>query len=128
MKKIALDTNVAIDILNGKGAVISKLKKHTFFYLPIIVCGELFFGAANSTRKTQNQKKLHAFIKSCKVLNINAPIAEAYASIRLELRKKGKPIPENDIWIAAICKINNLPLFTKDRHFEHISGLKIVKP
>ena len=127
MKRIALDTNIAVDILNGKDEIIEKLLKYDTFYLPITVCGELLFGALNSNKKRRNEKKFKAFIKTCKILNSNILISEEYASIRLELKKKGTPIPENDIWIAAICKVNKIPLITRDSHFKNISSIKLVK-
>jgi len=127
MKRIALDTNIAVDILNGKEETLKKLSKYDIFYLPITVCGELLFGALNSNRKKRNEKTFKAFIKKCKILNSNILISEEYASIRLELKKKGTPIPENDIWIAAICKVNKIPLITRDFHFKNIDNIKLVK-
>jgi len=126
MKRIALDTNIVVEILNGNNDTIERLQKFDIFYLPITVCGELLFGAKNSKKKKTNEKKFKAFIKSCKILNSNILIAEEYANIRLELKGKGNPIPENDIWIASICKINNIPIATRDKHFKNIDGLKIV--
>jgi len=126
MKRIALDTNIAVEILNGNQDTIERLQKFDALYLPITVCGELLFGAKNSKKSKTNEKKLKAFMKSCKTLNSNILIAEEYANIRLELKGKGNPIPENDIWIAAICKVNNIPIATRDKHFKNIDGLKIV--
>ena len=127
MKRLALDTNIAVEILNGNEDTIAKLKKFDIFYLPITVCGELLFGALNSKKKKTNLKKFRNFIKSCKILNSNILIAEEYAAIRFRLKEKGNPIPENDIWIAAICNINNIPIATNDKHFKNIEGLKIIK-
>jgi len=126
MKRIALDTNIAVEVLNGNQDTIERLQKFDVLYLPITACGELLFGAKNSKKSKTNEKKLKAFIKSCKTLNSNILIAEEYANIRLELKEKGNPIPENDIWIAAICKVNNIPIATRDKHFKNIDGLKIV--
>jgi len=126
MKRIALDTNIAVEILNENQDTIERLQKFNVLYLPITVCGELLFGAKNSKRSKSNEKNLKILIKSCKILNSNILIAEEYANIRLELKGKGNPIPENDIWIAAICKVNNIPIATRDKHFKNIDGLKIV--
>lgn len=126
MKKIALDTNIAIEILNKDQATIASVNKFEIFYLPITVCGELLFGAQNSNKNKTNERKFKKFIKSCKILNSSILIAEEYSAIRIELKKKGTPIPENDIWIAAICKVNNLPLATRDKHFSNIEGLKVI--
>ncbi len=127
MKKIGLDTNIVVDILNGRQHIIESLNKYELYYLPITVCGELLFGALNSRKKNANTKKLKGFIKSCKILNSNILIAETYAKVRLQLKENGTPIPENDIWIASICMINKIPLATRDRHFVYIEGLKVIK-
>ncbi len=124
--KIALDTNIAIDLLNNDSNTIRLIESFEEICLPITVCGELLYGALNSQKSTQNIKNYSAFIKSCITLNTNSLAAEEYASIRLGLKKKGRPIPENDIWIAAICKINDVPLYTRDKHFGFIEGLRIV--
>lgn len=125
MKKIALDTNVAIDILNGKLEVIERLEKFEIYCLPITVCGELLFGALNSKRKESNIKTFKAFLKSCKILNTNSLVAEEYAYIRLKLKEKRTPIPENDIWIASICSTNKITLATRDKHFDNVENLEI---
>jgi len=96
------------------------------FYLPATVCGELLFGALNSVKKNSNLKKVNKLIQSCKILHTNMLIAESYAKIRLNLKQLGKPIPENDIWIAAICRVNKIPLLTKDKHFSFVEALKLV--
>jgi tRNA(fMet)-specific endonuclease VapC len=127
MKLIAIDTNIAVEILNNQKTTIDKISKYDVLCLPIIVCGELLYGAKNSSRKRDNEKKFNSFIQSCVILNSNSLVAEEYAEIRKGLKDKGKPIPENDIWIAAICKVNEIPLVTRDKHFKNIANLKIAK-
>jgi len=126
-KKIALDTNIVIDVLNNKTTIIEALKNYPEIYWPITVCGELLFGAKNSARRKENEPRFRQFIQACLVLNINELVAEKYAEIRKILKDKGHPLPENDLWIAATCLVNNLPLATHDRHFEVIKELKLVK-
>lgn len=124
MKAVAIDTNVAIDVLNGKKSVINLLRKFDMVYLPVTVSGELLFGAKNSGKRTINLEVFRNFIEKCEVLDVNYLVSEVYSDIRLALYKKGKPVPENDLWIAAICIANNLPLLTKDKHFEEITDLE----
>ena len=126
-EKIALDTNVVIDILNNKPKTIALLSHYQTLYLPITVCGELLFGAKNSAKSHENELKCRNFINGCHVLNINELIAEEYAKIRKELKNKGRPIPENDIWIAATCVVNNIPLATQDSDFKHINDLILIE-
>jgi tRNA(fMet)-specific endonuclease VapC len=123
MKKIALDTNIAISLLNGNREIVEKVKSFDSIYLPITVCGELLFGAKNSAKSKTNLAFYRDFISTCEILDTNALVAEEYSSIRLELKLKGNPIPENDIWIAAIYKSYGIPLYTLDKHFANISSL-----
>lgn len=127
-EKIALDTNVVIDIFNNKHDVITLLNNYQTIYLPVTVCGELLFGAKNSARSQENEQKCHDFISNCNLLNINELVAEVYATTRKVLKRKGKPIPENDIWIAATCIVNNIPLATFDSDFSYINELIIINP
>jgi len=125
MKGLALDTNIAIDILNGKSEIAEICFKHFPIYLPITVCGELFFGAINSSKSQKNISLYEEFIDDCQILNTTSGIAMEYAKIRKTLKEAGHPIPENDIWIAAICKSYDLTLATKDKHFKYISDINI---
>ena len=127
MKELALDTNIAVEILNGKTDTITAIQQYDVLFLPITVVGELLYGAKNSTRTATNLKVFRQFIDQCEELGINNLVAEEYSSIRLQLKKAGKPIPENDIWIAAICIVNDLPLMTRDKHFSNIEGLKLLR-
>ncbi len=127
MKRIIIDTNIAIEVLNGKEETIKKLEKYDVICLPIIVCGELLYGAKNSKKAEQNEKKFKGFIENCVILNTNSLIATEYAQIRKNLKDKGKPIPENDIWIAAICLMNDIPLATRDKHFKNIGKLRLAR-
>lgn len=123
MKKIALDTNIAISLLNGNEEIVKRVKSFDAIYLPITVCGELLFGAKNSGKSNTNLAFYRDFISACEILDTNALVAEEYSNIRLELKMKGNPIPENDIWIAAICRSYGIPLYTLDKHFANISSL-----
>ena len=60
------------------------------------------------------------------VLDIDEETTHSYAFIGLELKKKGKPIPTNDLWIAALCRQHSFPLLSRDRHFDFVSGLQRI--
>ena len=126
-KFVAIDTNVAIAILNGDKKLMSSLKKFESISLPFTVCGELLFGAYNSSRTKSNITIFKKFIHDCLILDSGFQVAENYALIRKELKDKGKPIPENDIWIAATCIFHEVPIATFDKHFHFITGLKFVR-
>jgi len=94
--------------------------------LPSIVVGELLFGAANSGRPEANLVAYKQEIDHFKVLPLDKAAAEHYAEIRLYLKQRGRPIPENDVWIAAICRANEVPLFTLDRHFSEVPNMQLM--
>ena len=124
-EQLALDTNVVIDILNGNKPIIELFKEVSTLFLPVTVCGELLFGAKNSGRPAENEKLFRQFINACELLPCDLVIAEAYSEIRKKLKDKGRPMPENDIWIAATCIAHIIPLATRDQHFKEVEGLKL---
>jgi tRNA(fMet)-specific endonuclease VapC len=86
MDKIALDTNIAIDLLNGKSEVLASIGKFDLVCLPVTVCGELLFGAKNSGKSKSNELKYKNFINTCLILETNSLVAEKYADIRFALK------------------------------------------
>ena len=110
--------------MEGKTEIITQLKEYRFC-VPVIVCGELLFGANNSTRIVQNTTNITDFINTTEVLNVTYKVSEKYGQVRNQLKKIGRPIPENDIWIAAICLAYELPLATLDKHFSYVEGIKL---
>jgi tRNA(fMet)-specific endonuclease VapC len=125
--KICLDTNIVIRLFKNDPVVTNNLASLSALCLPIPVIAELLFAAKNSSRSVENMKTYNEFIDTCNVLNITRKTAENYSTIRLELKQKGTPVPENDLWIAAICVEQNLPLVTGDAHFDNINSLKVLK-
>jgi tRNA(fMet)-specific endonuclease VapC len=125
--RISLDTNTVIRLFKNDPRITEVLAANTTVCLPVPVIAELLFAARNSARQEANLKNYNEFIDSCTVLNITRETANHYSAVRLELKQKGRPIPENDLWIASICLEQNLPLATEDAHFENISRLKIIK-
>jgi len=123
---IALDTNQAIAWLNGKPGMEAWISAYTTICLPVVVIGELRFGAMKSQRSSGNVAKVESLVACCTVLEVKASTAVVYADIRLRLLKKGRPIPENDLWIAAICLDFGLPLATEDAHFCEVESLHVV--
>ncbi len=123
-----IDTNIVVDYIKNIEIVNKLVDRYETLYMPVIVSGELIFGAINSPNPNREISKYEMFVERCQILEINEKVAEKYAEIRLELKKKGKPIPENDIWIGAICIANELPLITQDRHFQNIEQLNLILP
>lgn len=124
---VAIDTNIAIALLRGKTQFLADANiLIENCVLPTIVAGELLFGARNSGRPVDNLIAYRSFILDLQPLPLDALAAEHYAEIRLALKQKGRPIPENDMWIAAICRAHDVPLLTFDQHFIEIPDLPLV--
>lgn len=120
-----LDTNIIIDWFRGD--TDTKLFLNNIdFEIPVIFIGELFYGAENSSNKEKHFEQIRKFSEEFTIINSTDETAKMYALIKSELKKQGKPIPENDIWIAAIAVENNKSLVTNDRHFSSISNLKTI--
>ena len=94
--------------------------------MPITVMGELLYGALNSKRVEDNVKAIHSFYSQCMPISVDEAVAMRYALVRMDLKKKGRPIPENDIWIAAACLEVDAAIITKDQHFSAVAGLEVL--
>lgn len=122
-----LDTNIIIALFKEEHAVLSHLAHAGEVLTTSIVLGELYFGALNSGHPEKNFLRVEEFASQIPVLSNNIGTAKEYAKIKNSLKKKGKPIPENDIWIAASAIEHNLILITRDEHFKNITDLKMDK-
>lgn len=120
-----LDINIIIALLEGEEAVISKLDNVNRVFIPAVALGELFFGAARSARAADNTAKIERFTGGRSVLPCDVDVAREYGRLKQALRTKGKPLPENDIWIAATAQSYNLILVGRDRHFREFDGLSL---
>jgi tRNA(fMet)-specific endonuclease VapC len=96
-------------------------------FLPSIVIGELYYGAKKSGRPTANLQRIDEFAASNVVLGCDSDTARHYGEVKHELQLKGQPIPENDVWIAAIALQHDLTLVTRDGHFAEIEVLRTAR-
>ena len=119
---IALDTSVAIAVLADPAHILLS-RPDAAFLQPVPVIGELRYGALNSRRSAENVAEVERLVNRCRVMDITATTAVAYARLRLGLKEKGKPIPENDLWIAALCIEHQVKLAAVDGHFDIIDEL-----
>ena len=122
---ILLDTNIVIEVFDGNKDIADKINKLPAFYLTSIVLGELYIGVNRVVNKAKHLKKVNDFLKLCKVLDVDSITAVYYGELVAALYKKGKPLPINDVWIAASALQHDLTLVTRDKHFNEISNLKI---
>ena len=122
---ILLDTNIVIELFKGNPAVTASFGTQQSANIPFAVLGELYLGAYRSSDPIKHIKQVNDFLKKCDVLIADNETANNYALIKTKLLNKGKPIPENDIWIAAIAQQYELRLITRDKHFDEIEGISI---
>ena len=121
-----LDTNALSAAADDDPGAVAVLSRAEQMVLPVIVLGEYRHGIAQSRNRASYESWLAELLPDCMVLDIQEPTTHHYAEITLELKRKGKPIPTNDIWIAALCRQHSLPLLSRDRHFDLVSGTKRV--
>jgi tRNA(fMet)-specific endonuclease VapC len=119
-----IDTNVIVKLMNGDQKTIQIFETLDDINISAITAGELLYGAKKSSRSMENLSLFHKFLSEYTVLTVDKEVSNSYADIKLQLVKKGVNIPENDLWIAAIAINSDLTLFTYDKHFDSIEGLK----
>jgi tRNA(fMet)-specific endonuclease VapC len=112
--------------MEGIDSVRSLLERTDVIFSSVVVLGELLYGAANSAHPEKNEQTVRQFLAHSVLLPLDESIAVRYASTRLQLKRTGHPIPENDLWIAATCLELDIPLLTTDGHFDHVHGLQVV--
>jgi len=120
-----LDTNAASAIIEKDFDMQVWLRQDHEAFVPSIVIGELYFGVYKSTRVETNLARVEEFVIGNSILHCDTETGKAYGLIKLELKKKGRPIPENDIWIAAVAIQHGIALVTRDAHFKVIDNLVI---
>jgi tRNA(fMet)-specific endonuclease VapC len=123
---IVADTNIFIDLMKGNEAIAKKLESFDEVYLSPVVLVELYFGAYRSANPEKHLRKIAIAIQESKLLTIDGATAEIFVTIKLALFAKGNPIPENDIWIAATSLQHQLPLYTNDKHFAEVEGIRLA--
>jgi tRNA(fMet)-specific endonuclease VapC len=122
-----LDTNVAIAFLAGDPAVREHVSSAEGVLLPAVALGELYYGAHKSSRAAENVARIEVFAGTIAVIGIDAAVAKQYGALKAALRALGRPIPENDLWVAATALQHGLVLATRDRHFQGLPGLQCVR-
>ena len=131
--KVCLDTNALSALMvegQGDRTLLAKevMEEAERVFVPTIVLGEALFGFAKGNREAENRRRLRDFLEQpgMALAPVDADAAERYARIFLHLRGIGKPIPQNDVWIAGIAASLGAALLTFDAHFRHVPGLLIV--
>jgi tRNA(fMet)-specific endonuclease VapC len=118
-----LDTNTAVALLNKSPQVREVIARSDEIHISAIAIGELYFGAEKSGRVEINRQRVDEIAENYSVLTCDAQTAHLYGVAKHNLRTKGKPIPENDLWIAATALQHDLILLSRDAHFQAVDGL-----
>lgn len=121
---LILDTNALSAAAEREPSALAVVANAQRLALPVIVLGEFRLGIAASRYRATYEAWLNDWVGAVDVLDIDNETTHSYAAIGLELKSKGKPIPVNDLWIAALCRQYSLPLLSRDRHFDSVSGLQ----
>ena len=119
-----LDTNALSGAADGDPGALEIIAGAERIAVPVIVLGEYRLGIAQSRHRKEYEEWLGEWVAAVTVRDVDRETTYQYAKIGLELKKIGKPIPSNDLWIAALCGQHSLPLLSRDRHFDVVSGLK----
>ena len=125
--RFLLDTNIVIAFLTDESTVAERLDDTDEVYVSSTVIGELFYGALNSTNVDNNVTRIEDFLRDAVSLVCDNMTARIYGEVKALLRRKGRPIPDNDIWIAATAKQHSVLLVTRDVHFEDVDDLPVVR-
>ena len=123
--RILLDANAYSHLKRGHDRLVEIVRSSEQILLPLVVIGELLYGFRNGSRPERNTRELHAFLDTphVSIAAMSLTTADRYSRIAAALRAKGRPIPSNDIWIAAHTMETGADLVSYDRHFDHIDGL-----
>jgi tRNA(fMet)-specific endonuclease VapC len=114
--------------MRGDERVLELLGAADVVFLSVVVMGELYAGFKRGQREYDNRRLLSEFISraTVKVLFVTGQTAEVFGDVKDSLKKKGTPIPINDVWIAAHAIENGATLVTFDHHFNRVMGLGLL--
>ena len=126
--RVLLDSNAYSEFMRGNSHAGEIVRAAEEILISAIVLGEQLYGFRHGPRLGQNLAELRSFLERPYVsfLPVGPVTADRYARIMVSLRAKGRPIPTNDVWIAAHAMESGADLVSADRHFEHVEGIAWV--
>ena len=127
MRPIIIDTNAYVAFKRGDADVLAILRRAERIVLPTVVMGELLAGFAAGNKEARNREELAQFLATPRVVTaaVTETTADHYAQLFASLRRKGRPIPSNDLWIAACTLEHAAVLLTFDAHFGEVDGIRV---
>ena len=121
-----LDTNALSAWAEGLAAIEAPLRSADRLMVPSVVLGEYYFGIRQSRRRRRYEDWLTRYLPETEIATITSATADAYADIRLDLKRLGSPIPPNDVWIASLARQHTLEILSNDRHFDLVEGIRRI--
>lgn len=123
--KLLLDTNAYSALARGDDEILDRVRRATTLLLSVVVLGELRYGFRYGRGSERNEAALASFCRRpfVSIVPVTETTADRYSRIAVSLRRKGRPIPQNDLWIAAQTLEHGADLLSFDRHFEAVDGL-----
>ena len=123
--RVALDTNRLTDLFRGDATLAELLETCEEVWIPLFVLAEIKAGFYGGTQQHQNETLLRKLLAKATVAVLlpSRETAEHYARLFVQLKRAGTPVPDNDLWIAALALQHDLTLITRDQHFQHIPQL-----
>ena len=127
--KVLLDSNAYSQLMRGRKQVSRILRGAEEVLLSAVVLGELLYGFRHGSRYERNARGMRAFLDNpyVSLVPVGETTSDRYSRIAASLRAKGRPIPTNDVWIAAHAMETGADLVSADRHFEHVEGIAWVR-
>ena len=127
--KVLLDSNAYSLLMRGHGEVAELVRRAEEVLFSAVVVGELMYGFRRGAHFERNAADLRSFLDSpySSFVEVGPVTADRYSRIAAALRAKGRPIPANDVWIAAHAMETGADLVSADGHFEHVDGIVWVR-
>jgi len=124
--RFLLDTNIVIALFANEEIVKNNLAQANEVFIPSIIIGELYYGARKSGKTQANLTRVDELLANSTILVCDVKTAQRYGEVKNKLRLKGRPLPENDVWIVALALQHQLILVTRDAHFQEVENLSTV--
>jgi tRNA(fMet)-specific endonuclease VapC len=118
-----LDTNIVIALLEREQSVADRVVVANRVAVPVVVLGELYFGAYKSNRRAENIARANNIRSGFSIVPLDEQTADLFGTLKQRLQVQGRPIPDNDIWIAAMALQTGMTLVSRDEHFAHVENL-----
>jgi tRNA(fMet)-specific endonuclease VapC len=123
---VILDTNGLSAVADGEAGLEPILRKAAQVAIPVIVLGEYRYGISQSRDRKHYELWLTESLPKFRILDVDEGTTLFYADVRAGLKRAGTPIPSNDVWVAALCRQYSLPIVSRDRHFDAVSGIERI--